>query len=161
MKYKLNRNAAGDAVSAVVTLTPREAGVVMARRVDLIYSPGGLGPDMPDENGVAYFGGACFVDLEQNLIACLKKFGDALKAEIKWQDANSASIKREIQAERDEAEGFSAFPGGRWSDALRGTKSFPNHARCPFRNPDRVAAWERGYERAMEGCNAAAYEDAA
>ena len=50
----------------------------------------------------------------------------------------------------DERAGFKAFPAGAWMDARRGKKSFPQHARCPFRDLFRIRAWERGYAMAQD-----------
>jgi hypothetical protein len=76
-----------------------------------------------------------------------------------------AKTRAEIQSEEDERAGYDAFPGGRFADAMRGTKSYPNHVRCPFRQPARVAAWEAGYNRAHDGLIESfadsEYEDAA
>lgn len=48
-----------------------------------------------------------------------------------------------------EAEGEAAFRSisGRLADAMRGTKSYPDSPRCPYRRPERVAAWMRGFDR--------------
>ena len=51
--------------------------------------------------------------------------------------------------------GFRAFPSGRYADALRGTKSFPDRVRCPFRRPERVTAWNAGYDEAHRLMNEA------
>jgi hypothetical protein len=45
--------------------------------------------------------------------------------------------------------GFQAFPAGQWMDAMRGTKSYPTHVRCPYRQPEKVAAWTEGYDEAQ------------
>ena len=58
------------------------------------------------------------------------------------------SDKAKTQDELDEEEGFRAFPSGRWMDAQRGKGSFPNRVRCPYTKPERVTAWNRGYNRA-------------
>lgn len=50
----------------------------------------------------------------------------------------------------DEQTGFEAFPSGRYMDAMRGTKSYPSDVRCPFRQPNRAAAWATGYEAAKD-----------
>lgn len=158
MKYKLNRNASGEAVSASVTLTEKERLAVLGGQVPWIYSPGGMGPERPTDSATINFGGACYVDTERCLLACLAAFRVAVAAELKRQSNWRRRDKRALQ---DEAEGFAAFPGGRLADALRGTKSFPNNIRCPFKRADRVAAWQCGYDRAMQGVYDAAYEDAA
>jgi hypothetical protein len=78
---------------------------------------------------------------------------DALKLDFATDTAIRArnAAQRTTQQElADEQEGFEAFPSGRFADALRGTKSFPDHVRCPYKRPDRVAAWKRGYKRAHE-----------
>lgn len=54
----------------------------------------------------------------------------------------------------DEAAGFEAFPAGQWMDAMRGTKSYPSDVRCPYRNPERVAAWTKGYNAALDALEA-------
>jgi hypothetical protein len=56
----------------------------------------------------------------------------------------------------DETAGFQAFPAGQWMDAMRGTKSYPGHVRCPFRAPARVAAWTKGYNAALAALEAEA-----
>lgn len=45
--------------------------------------------------------------------------------------------------------GKGAFRGvsARISDALRGTKSWPDTPRCPYRMPIKVKAWNAGYDR--------------
>ena len=99
----------------------------------MIYSPGGMGLDdyPPAEGGTVRFGGACFVNAEASLRASVKAFQQAVQAVLDEADAYHA--------------GFNAFPAGRWMDALRVAKCFPKHARCPFKNPERVAAWQHGY----------------
>ena len=57
------------------------------------------------------------------------------------------------QEESDFHEGLTAFPLGAWFDAQRGKGGYPQHARCPFRRPERVAAWERGYRHAHDQAN--------
>jgi hypothetical protein len=54
----------------------------------------------------------------------------------------------------DEAAGFEAFPAGRYRDARRGTKSYPDDVRCPYRAPARVAAWTKGYNAALAALDA-------
>jgi hypothetical protein len=141
MRYKLIRGFDGIAYSAEVTLTERERTLVLTRRVPMIYSPGGMGPDDPRESNTVRFGGACYVDVEPKLRACLAAFRAALKAEIEREDARRIDIDAEMR-------GFNAFPAGRYLDALRGTKSFPAPVRCPYREPRRTAAWARGYDAA-------------
>lgn len=64
---------------ARVTLTNREAMLVRTRRVPMMYSPGGMGPDTPaDGCNVVAFGGACFVDARRKLVAALAAFKAAL-----------------------------------------------------------------------------------
>lgn len=43
--------------------------------------------------------------------------------------------------------GVDAFYGvaGRLADSLRGTKSHPNHPRCPYRQPHKAKAWVDSY----------------
>ncbi|MGY3609893.1 MULTISPECIES: hypothetical protein [unclassified Bradyrhizobium] len=151
MKFKLIR-VAGEVRAASVTLTEAERIEILAGRVPFGYA-GGLGIDRQEvvEGGIISFSGACFVDREANLIKALGEFRDALTASIKEQARIRAELKRDIQREEDERAGYEAFPGGRFADAMRGTKSFPNHPRCPFKQPARVAAWEAGYNRAHDG----------
>lgn len=148
MRVRLVRNNDGEAVSAMVTLTEKERRVVLSGQVPWIYSPGGMGPERPSESATVKFGGACYVDTERCLLACLAAFRVAIAAEFKrlayWRKVDKVIAQ-------DEEAGFEAFPGGRFADAMRGTKSFPGHPRCPFKQPERAAAWERGYARAHEG----------
>lgn len=78
-------------------------------------------------------------------------------AKVKWDDGETTWVRHgdltfppSPQLIEDERLGFEAFPGGRFADAMRGTKSFPGHPRCPFRRKDRVEAWERGYQKAHD-----------
>jgi hypothetical protein len=41
-------------------------------------------------------------------------------------------------------------------DAMRGTKSYPDDVRCPYRAPARVAAWTKGYNAALAALEAEA-----
>jgi hypothetical protein len=151
MKYRLIRDAKGEAYSAMVTLTEQERQAMFRAAggtVPMIYSPGGMGPNMPRESNTVRFGGACFTDVEPCLLACLDAFRSALKAEIKRHREACAEINAQIASESDEEAGREAFPGGRFADAMRGIKSFTGHARCPFKRPERIAAWERGYSAA-------------
>lgn len=147
MHFKLIRNPTGEACRAIVTLTERERYEVIAGAVPYIYSPGGLGIDRDEAiaSSTIDFRGACFVDVERCLIACLAAFRVALRDAIKKR-----AYWRRITAtmDQDEQDGFDAFPGGRFADAMRGTKSFPNHIRCPFKDPNRTQAWQRGYSNA-------------
>lgn len=128
--------------SADVTLGAREAMIVRSGAIPMIYSPGGMGPEMPPaDGGTVKFGGACYVNVGHNLRASLAAFRAAL--------ANAESVFQDVE---DEQAGFSAFPAGRWMDAARGTKGRPSHVRCTFKNPRRVAAWTRGYEAARSVC---------
>ena len=63
--------------------------------------------------------------------------------------------ERVRQQAADFRAGWLAFPGAHWMDSRRGTKGEPDHADCPFRRPDRVAAWEQGYSAAMDEVHAA------
>ena len=63
-------------------------------------------------------------------------------------DDGTAELFPPTQADRDFFEGVTAFPAGQWMDAQRGKHGYPSHPRCPFRRPERVAAWERGYRYA-------------
>lgn len=150
MKFKMIR-IHGEARAAKVTLTEAERIEILSGHVPFGYA-GGLGIDRQEvvDGNVISFSGACFVDREANLIKALGEFSDALASSIKEQARIRADLRRELQREEDERAGWSAFPGGRFADAMRGTKSFPDHARCPFRQPGRVEAWERGYERAYD-----------
>lgn len=141
MRYSLIRAPDGVAYAATVTLTDRERTLVLTRRVPMIYSPGGMGPDDPRESATVRFGGACYVDVEPKLRACLAAFRSALQTAIAEEDARRAEVEAEMA-------GFEAFPAGRYMDALRGTKGFPSPVRCPYRNAARIAAWERGYAAA-------------
>jgi hypothetical protein len=141
MRYRLNRGPDGTAYSATVTLTERERTLVRLRRVPMIYSPGGMGPADPVDSATVSFGGACYVDVEPKLLACLAAFRAALQTEMQHEDAQR-------EANEAEARGFEAFPAGRFMDAMRGTKGFPDAVRCPYRQPDRAAAWQRGYDAA-------------
>lgn len=149
MKFKLI-SVRNEVRAARVTLTEPERMEILAGRVPFGYAAG-LGIDRQEvvDGNIISFSGACFVDREANLIKALGEFGDALKAAIKRSADDRAYSKREIQREEDERAGYEAFPGGRFADAMRGTKSFPSHARCPFKQPARVAAWEAGYDRAQ------------
>jgi hypothetical protein len=136
---------------ARVTLTEAERIEILAGHVPYGYA-GGLGIDREEvyDGNVIRFSGACFVEREANLVKALGEFRDALRAAIKQRAYWRAESKRNLQREEDERAGYAAFPGGRFADAMRGTKSFPNHARCPFKQPARVTAWEAGYERAHD-----------
>jgi hypothetical protein len=148
MKFKLLR--VGDEVRAAsVTVTEAERYEVISSSVPFIYSPGGFGIDWQEaiDGNTLLFAGACFVEREKNLLAALENFRGALREAIKRRAKLKAEAKQAIE---DEEAGYGAFPGGRFADALRGTKSFPDHVRCPFKQPARVAAWEAGYDRAHE-----------
>lgn len=151
MKFKLFR-VVGEVRAASVTLTEAERLEILGGRVPFGYAAG-LGIDRQEvvEGNVIKFSGACFVDREANLIKALGEFRDALNAAIKQTVSYRAELKRDLQREADERAGFEAFPGGRFADAMRGTKSHPTHARCPFKQPARMAAWEAGYNRAYDG----------
>lgn len=139
MRYKIIHEA-----HAEVTLTDRERVVLQSWcGIPMIYSPGGMGPEMPvGTNNTIKFGGACFVDARKCLDACLEKFRDALIVAMARAD--------DRRAEGDAlAAGFRAFPAGRYMDAMRGTKNFPDHPKCPYRKDNLVAAWKRGYDEAL------------
>jgi hypothetical protein len=165
MKFKLIR-VCDEVQAATVTLTEPERIEILSGHVPFGYA-GGLGIDRQEvvEGNVIKFSGACFVDRHAKLIEALGEFRAALKAAIKQRAYWRAESKRNLQREEDERAGYDAFPGGRFADALRGTKSFPGHPRCPFKQPARVAAWEAGYDRAHLGLVEAfaedEYEDAA
>jgi hypothetical protein len=129
MKIKLH------STTADVTMTAREAKIVRSGAVPMIYSPGGMGLDgyPPAEGGTVRFGGACFVNIEANLRASLDAFRAAL--------ANAERVFQEVE---DEQAGFNAFP----SSSFR--KGFPKWPSCPFRQPERIAAWQRGIDAAHE-----------
>lgn len=63
---------------AEIILTAAEIAAVKSRRVPMIYSPGGMGPDDTFAGNLGYFGGACFVDAERKLNLCLDQFSAAL-----------------------------------------------------------------------------------
>lgn len=145
------RSPDGQAYAAEVRLSAAEKAVIHS--VPAIYTPGGMGPELPP-NGtpvpdVVRFGGACHVDTEARLTGCLDQFRAALRAEILARRAREQTAS-DFRAGRD------AFPGGRWMDAARGNKGYPDHPACPFRRADRVSAWELGYESALEEMNLAA-----
>lgn len=144
MKFSLIR-VAGEALAARVTLTEAERREIITNSVPFIYEPGGLGIDRQEalDGRTIKFSGACFVDREQKLLGALENFRSALRRAIKERSGNQQAIA-------DERAGREAFPGGRFADAMRGTKSFPVHARCPFKQPSRVQAWERGYNAAHD-----------
>lgn len=50
--------------------------------------------------------------------------------------------------------GFKDFPAGRYMDAMRGTKSYPDMPRCPFRVPAKVRVWQIGLDDALDAINA-------
>lgn len=127
---------------AEIVLTDAEVEAVKARRVPMIYSPGGMGPSSTFENNKGVFGGSCFVDAEQKLLSCLAQFRTALTAEVERQH----NIRLASEAWRA---GFEAFPADRYMDAMRGVKSFPDDVRCPYRVPERVQAWTFGYNAAQ------------
>jgi hypothetical protein len=146
--FKLIR-VAGEVHAASVTVTESERIEILSGSVPFIYGRGGFGIDRQEavEGRTLKFSGACFVDREQNLLAALEDFRKALREAIKVRTKSRAEIKQQID---DERAGHDAFPGGRFADALRGTKSFPDHPRCPFKRSERVRAWEAGYSHAHE-----------
>jgi hypothetical protein len=120
--------------TATITLTAREAQIVRMGDVPLIYAPGGMGPgevtfQMAQTGGMVRFGGACYVNTEENLRACLIKFEAAVSGKIAQQDAA-------YLASQDEEAGAQAY---RSPDSA--TK------RCPYRRPERIAAWRKGFDR--------------
>ena len=86
---------------AWVTLTDRERTALQARRVPMIYSPGGMGPgNLEPGSNVVTFGGPCYVDPAPKLDACLAQFRAAIKAAMLatgtqgrfwWISANSGT----------------------------------------------------------------------
>jgi len=64
----------------------------------------------------------------------------------------------QARTEADETAGFHAFPSVQYSDMLRGLRSYVPEVRCPFKRPERKAAWERGYLRARDAI-VEAFED--
>jgi len=75
----------------------------------------------------------------------------AALAEAGESPAELSAIKAAEQA------GYDAFVSivGRLMDARRGTKSWPDLPRCPYRHPERKTAWGRGYDRAEDQFRAA------
>lgn len=142
MRVKLLRDAEGAAYAADITLTKLERSILHWREVKMIYGEG-CGPRDPDARGVVRFGGPLFWDVERRFLADLDAFKAAMAAAV------AARTERKANAEARQR-GFEDFPAGRWMDAQRGTKSYPNHARCPYRVPARVAAWEAGYAEAHD-----------
>lgn len=144
MRYKIVSN-----ITAMVTLTAREADLVRARRVPMIYGRGGLSPhpiETPTGPVTIKFGGATFVDPRARLIEALGLFSEALSNQIARDDAA-----------QDHAAGFNAFRSvsGRYMDATRGTKGYPDMPRCPFKIAARAMAWKRGLGDAINACHAA------
>jgi ribosome modulation factor len=61
----------------------------------------------------------------------------------------------QAQVEADEMAGFHAFPSVQYTDHLRGLRSYVTETRCPYKRPERRAAWERGYLCARDAIVAA------
>lgn len=78
MKIKYIRDDAGTPYAADITLNRRELRAVQSRRVPMIYSPGGMGPEIVSDKPTVRFGGACYVDVSTKLRACLDAFRSAV-----------------------------------------------------------------------------------
>lgn len=64
---------------------------------------------------------------------------------------STTSTTPKTQAEQDYDAGWYAFPLTQWMDAERGLRSYPSlQIRCPFKKPERVAAWNKGFDEAHE-----------
>lgn len=156
MRVKVIKDRDGKPFMAMVTLSPVEREIVLARRVPAIYAPGGMGPDLPEKSATVRFGGACgspwrYLDASLEAFrAALRDEADFIKASRKMSRAAAREKRKLAQHEADARAGFHAFPSGQFADALRGTKGYPDHARCPYRKPERVAAWTAGYNAAHD-----------
>lgn len=153
MRHTLIRDKSGVAYKARLALSDGERALVEAAIVPLIYYPGGMSPTLL-RDGTAVFGGACLSpSIEQELKVSLHAFRRALQEELHRQ-------REVMELQSAEAAGYEAFPAGRYLDALRGWKSYPDRKRCPLRSPRRATAWRSGYEQAHAETRAAFLEEA-
>ncbi|MBD9635436.1 hypothetical protein IB277_03845 [Ensifer sp. ENS07] len=132
MRIKLIRDIDGFAYKACLTMKAAELAVLDS--IKRVFGAGGF-TISTGATGIALVGPSCI----RNPEALLK---DALE-----------DLKRSLAAVHDddaeyEQRGYEDFPGGRFADAMRGTKSFPSPVRNPYRNEKHHAAWARGYSRA-------------
>ncbi|RUV84335.1 hypothetical protein EOA60_04545 [Mesorhizobium sp. M1A.F.Ca.IN.020.06.1.1] len=97
------RDKNGEPYSAMVTLNKVERQIVLAYAVPMIYAPGGMGPDRPDNSATVRFGGACFTDVEKNLRASLDAFKAALRGEIERRKRVNTEIRALMALERRQA----------------------------------------------------------
>lgn len=134
MRIKFVRDVDGFAYKACLTMKAAELAVMDS--VKRVFGAGGF-TISSGAKGMALVGPSCI----RNPESLLK---DALE-----------DLKRSLSAVLDddaeyEQRGYEDFPGGRFADAMRGTKSFPYPVRNPYRNAKHRAAWARGYSRAHQ-----------
>jgi hypothetical protein len=157
MKISLVRGLDRTVYCARIMLSDAERAVMTTfNAIPMMYAPGGHGPDRPAAgSNVITFGFVRHSDAargERDLRSCLDQFRKAVATEIKRR--RDQSQRSAICAAAFDA-GFEAFPAGRFMDAMRGTKSYPNHPRCPFRSEPKVSCWNAGYADAHQSIRAA------
>ena len=147
----------GETSEAIISLSQAERDMVRRGAVNAIYYPGGLMPYDIEKPGPVRFGGPCFVDSAEKLRGCIDQFQRDIAAYREFDAARRERCRRLI----DEQAGYDAHRRiwGRLMDALRGTKSYPDMPRCPYRRADRIEAWERGLSRAHEETLKSFYAD--